>query len=98
MHRDLRRRDAQIGRGVPAGEELRDGKSQLIEDAYAERATADAIDEGRGGGRPPLFGTGESPLLLVCVSRDLDEAIRHAAERSGKSRADWVRDALDEAE
>jgi hypothetical protein len=86
-----------IGRDVAADEELRDSQGRLIDDAYAGRAAADAIDKVRRRGRPSLSEAGESPLLRVRISRDLDEAVRHAAARTGKSRAEWVRDVLDEA-
>ncbi len=48
-------------------------------------------------GRPSLSESGESPLLRVRLSRELDDAVRKAAQEAGASRSDWVRQALDEA-
>lgn len=80
------------GPDVPDGEVLRDSKGRVIDDAYVESATEDALRRVRG--RPSLSESGESPLLRVRLSRDLDDAVRHAAERAGKSRAEWVRQVL----
>ena len=48
-------------------------------------------------GRPSLSESGESPLLQVRLSRELDDAVRKAAQEAGVSRSDWVRQVLDEA-
>ena len=41
--------------------------------------------------------SGESPLLRVRLSRELDAAVTRAAEQAGTSRADWIRHALAQA-
>src|SRR4051812_8425366 len=76
---------------------LRDSRGRVVDEAYVERAVEDAIDYVRGRGRPSLSESGESPLLRVRVSRDLDSAVREAAHLSGESVADWVRHALERA-
>ena len=55
------------------------------------------LHTGRRRGRPSLSETGESPLLRVRLSRDLDEAITRAAEQAGETRADWIRHTLAQA-
>jgi len=47
--------------------------------------------------RPPLSASGESPLLRVRLSHELDDAVRRPATRSGASRSEWVRRVLDDA-
>jgi hypothetical protein len=86
-----------LGTDVREDEELRDSKGRLIDEAYVEGAVADAMAKVRGRGRPSLSRSGASPLLRVRIPRDLDDAVRRAAERTGRSRADWVREVLDEA-
>lgn len=86
-----------LGADVPATEILRDSKGRVVDDAYVDTAVEDAIRQVRGRGRPSLSQSGESPLLRVRLSRDLDEAVRRAAEAVGASRSEWVRHALDEA-
>jgi len=60
-------------------------------------ALCEALARVRGPGRPSLSESGESPLLRVRISRDLDEAVRQAAHAAGASRSEWVRKVLDEA-
>lgn len=86
----------QLGPDV-AEKELYDSQGRLIDDAYIDDAVEDAITQVRGRGRPSLSASGESPLLRVRLSRELDAAVRSAAERSGASRSEWVRRILDEA-
>lgn len=83
------------GSDVSEDEELRDSKGRVIDDAYAEAAADDALRRVRG--RPSLSESGESPLLRVRLSRDLDDAVSDAAERAGKSRSEWARDVLAQA-
>ena len=78
-------------------EVLRDSQGRVVDDEYVDRAVEGAIAYVRGPGRPSLSASGESPLLRVRVSRDLDAAVRAAAERSGESLAEWVRHALERA-
>jgi len=85
------------GADVPDNENLRDGKGRQIDDAYVDKAVEDAIRQVRGRGRPSLSQTGESPLLRVRISRELDAAVRKAAEGAGASRSEWVRRVLGEA-
>ena len=92
-----RKTNDRLGTDVQGDQEMRDSKGRLIDDAYVEGAVADALAKVRGRGRPSLSQSGESPLLRVRISRDLDDAVRRAAERRGKSRADWVREVLSEA-
>ncbi len=86
-----------LGPDIAEGEALRDSKGRLIDDRYAEEAAADALRQARARGRPSLSQAGVSPMLRVRLPADLDRAVRHAAERVGKSRAEWVRDVLDAA-
>jgi hypothetical protein len=82
---------------VGRGEVLRDSHGRVIDDEYVDRAVEDAITYVRGRGRPSLSATGESPLLRVRVSRELDAAVKAAASQSGSSVADWVRRVLSDA-
>lgn len=86
-----------LGSDVPAEEVLRDSAGRVIDDGYVDAAVEDAIKQVRGRGRPSLSQSGESPLLRVRLSWELDEAVRQAAEHAGTSRSEWVRRALDEA-
>ncbi len=87
----------QLGPDVEKDEQLHDSRGRLIDDSYVDAAVEDAITQVRGRGRPSLSASGESPLLRVRLSHDLDDAVRRAAERSGASRSEWVRRVLDEA-
>jgi predicted HicB family RNase H-like nuclease len=91
------RRKYSLGPDVPESETLRDSAGRLVDDAYVDAAVADALTRVRGRGRPSLSESGESPLLRVRLSRELDDAVRRAAARAGESRSDWVRHVLDEA-
>jgi predicted HicB family RNase H-like nuclease len=86
-----------LGPDVKDEEVLRDRRGRVIDDSYVEEAVDHALRKVRGRGRPSLSDVGESPLLRVRLSRDLDDAVRTAAERTGKSRADWVREVLAKA-
>ncbi len=86
-----------LGADVPADEVLRDTKGRVVDDSYVDSAVEDALAIVRGRGRPSLSQSGESPLLRVRLSRELDEAVREAAELAGTSRSEWVRHALEEA-
>jgi len=79
---------------VGRAEVLRDSRGRVIDDAYVAGAVEGAIAYVRGRGRPSLSETGESPLLRVRVSRDLDLAVREAARISGETVSDWVRHVL----
>jgi len=83
-----------LGSDVPEGETLRDGEGRVIDDEYVGIAVTDALAVARGRGRPSLSRAGESPMLRVRLPRDLDEAVRQAAEEAGTSRSDWVRRVL----
>lgn len=86
-----------LGPDVPDTETLRDSAGRVIDDAYVDTAVEGAIRQVRGRGRPSLSEAGESPLLRVRISRELDEAVREAARNAGSSRSEWVRQALDKA-
>jgi predicted HicB family RNase H-like nuclease len=86
-----------VGPNVGDTEVLRDRKGRVVDDRYVGEAVADAMRMARARGRPSLSKAGESPLLRVRLPRDLDDAVRKAAERTGKSRADWVREVLQKA-
>ena len=86
-----------IGSDVQEDEALRDSQGRLIDNSYVDSAVEDALSRVRGRGRPSLSASGESPLLRVRLSHDLDDAVRRAAQRSGASTSEWVRRALDEA-
>lgn len=85
------------GPDVPDGETPHDSMGRVVDDAYVDEAVADALRQVRSRGRPSLSETGESPLLRVRISRELDDAVRKAAEDAGASRSEWVRRALDDA-
>lgn len=85
------------GTDVPKDEVLRDSQGRVVDDEYVDSAVQDAVQKVRGRGRPSLSESGESPLLRVRLSRELDEAVRRAAENAGESRAEWIRHTLDEA-
>jgi hypothetical protein len=94
----MSKRDRYVaGSDVPSDETLHDSAGRAVDAAYVDAAVADAIDKVRGRGRPSLSGSGESPLLRVRLSEELDRAVRRAAENAGESRSDWVRHVLDEA-
>jgi hypothetical protein len=93
MTRPGRKQSATVGRR----EVLRDSRGRVIDDVYVERAAEDALRQVRGPGRPSLSSAGESPVLRVRVSRDLEAAVRQAAQSSGESVADWVRHTLEQA-
>ena len=82
---------------VPDIEVLQDSKGRLVDDKYVEAAVQDTLRQARGRGRPSLSESGESPLLRVRLSSDLDAAIRKAAEQAGQSRSEWVRKVLADA-
>src|SRR5438445_10865003 len=85
------------GPDIADDEILRDSQGRIIHDAYAQAAAEEAITAVRRRGRPSLSRAGESPLLRVRLSRELDEAVTRAAEQAGTSRADWIRHALAQA-
>ena len=66
-------------------------QGRVVDDAYVESAVDDAVGKARKRGRPSLSTSGESPLLRVRISAELDEAGTLAAEAAGESRAQWVR-------
>ena len=86
-----------LGPDVPVDEELRDSQGRLVDERYVDEAVDDALEKVRGRGRPSLSHTGESPLLRVRVSRELDDAVRRAAEEAGITRSEWVRHTLEQA-
>ena len=87
----------QLGADVPEAEVLHDSQGRVVDEAYVQGAVVEALTRVRGRGRPSLSETGESPLLRVRISRELDEAVRKAADDAGASRSQWVRRVLDEA-
>ena len=86
-----------LGPDIPDNETLCDSQGRIVDDAYAETAAEEAIAVVRRRGRPSLSRSGESPLLRVRLSRELDDAITRAAEQAGTSRAEWVRQAIAQA-
>jgi hypothetical protein len=90
-------RASRVSATVGRHEVLRDSQDGVIDDEYVDRAVRDAMAYVRGRGRPSLSESGESPLLRVRVSRDLNSAVRAAAARSGESMSDWVRHVLERA-
>ena len=94
-------RGYRLGADVPDSEALHDSQGRVVDDGYVDTAVAEALTRVRGRGRPSLSGSGsgsgESPLLQVRLSRELDLAIRRAADGAGASRSEWVRKVLDEA-
>ena len=86
-----------LGADIADDEDLRDSQGRQVDDAYVQQAVSEALTRVRGRGRPSLSESGESPLLRVRISRDLDQAVRRAAENAGASRSEWVRKVLDEA-
>lgn len=83
------------GPDVGDNEVLRDRQGRVIDDRYVAGAVSDALHKARG--RPSLSQHGESPLLRVRLSHELNDAVTRAADQSGKTRAEWVREALTEA-
>lgn len=88
-------RARKVSATVGRNEVLRDSQGRVVDDEYVDRAVEGAIAYVRGRGRPSLSESGESPLLRVRVSRDLNAAVRSAAERSGETVSDWVRRTLE---
>ena len=86
-----------LGADVPDTETVRDRQGRVIDDRYVAEAVADALHKARRRGRPSLSESGESPLLRVRISRELDQAVRQAASKTGASRTDWIRQALTDA-
>ncbi len=86
-----------LGADVPDAEALHDSQGRVVDEAYVHGAVVEALARVRGRGRPSLSESGESPLLRVRISRELDEAVRKAADDAGASRSQWVRAVLDEA-
>jgi predicted HicB family RNase H-like nuclease len=86
-----------LGADIASDEVLRDSRGREVDDKYVREAVTEALTQVRGRGRPSLSESGESPLLRVRISRELDEAVRKAAEQAGASRAEWVRKVLDDA-
>jgi predicted HicB family RNase H-like nuclease len=91
------RRTYTQGPDVPDSEVLQDSKGRVVDDAYVEAAVQDALRQARGRGRPSLSESGESPLLRIRLSGELNEAVSKAAQKAGSSRSDWVRQILAEA-
>ena len=92
-----RRTTYRLGPDVPDGATLHDSKGRIIDDRYVSQAVDDAVRKATGRGRPSLSEAGESPLLRVRLSHELDAAVTRAAEKNGTSRSDWVRHVLIEA-
>jgi len=86
-----------LGTDIGDKEDLRDSQGRRVDDAYVHDAVSEPLTHVRGRGRPSLSESGESPLLRVRISRDLDEAVRQAAHAAGASRSEWVRNILNEA-
>ena len=82
---------------VGRNEVIRDSRGRVVDEEYVQGAVEDAMAYVRGRGRPSLSESGESPLIRVRVSRDLDAAVREAARTSGQSVSDWVRHVLEHA-
>lgn len=82
---------------VGRNEVIRDSRGRVVDEEYVQGAVEDAMAYVRGRGRPSLSESGESPLIRVRVSRDLDAAVREAARTSGESVSDWVRHVLEHA-
>jgi predicted HicB family RNase H-like nuclease len=86
-----------LGPDVPSPATLRDSKGRVVDDRYVAEAVEDAVRKVSRRGRPSLSEAGESPLLRVRISRELDAAVTQAAEKEGTSRSAWVRHVLSEA-
>jgi hypothetical protein len=82
---------------VGAGEVLLDSRGRAIDPDYVDGAAQSAVEYVRGRGRPSLSNTGESPLLRVRVSRDLEAAVRQAARASDQTVSSWIRRVLERA-
>jgi hypothetical protein len=87
----------ELGPDIPGDETLHDSRGRIVDGAYAEAAAEEAMATARRRGRPSLSGSGESPLLRVRLSRELDDAVTRAAQQAGTSRAEWVRQAIAQA-
>lgn len=86
-----------LGPDIPKDKTLSDRRGRVIDDEYIAEAVEDAVQKTRGRGRPSLSMSGESPLLRVRIPPELDDAVCRAAAEKGTSKAEWVRQVLDEA-
>lgn len=76
-------------------EDVRDSKGRRITEDYAERATADALEQ-VGRGRPSLTGTkAHSPQITFRVTPELRAKAATEAARQGRRVADVAREALE---
>jgi hypothetical protein len=85
----------------PSVDVLRDPSGRSYDDAYLDELADEAERLGPPQvrrGRPPLGATsgGHSPRLSTRVPRDVDEAVRAAAEREGVTPAQWLREAIEQ--
>jgi len=89
----------QLGPDVRDDEELYDSQERLIDDSYVDAAVEDAIAQARAAVAARRCPPPRSPRCCACNSRGswTTPSVRRAAERSGASRSEWVRRALDDA-
>lgn len=85
----------------PSDDTVRDPSGRSYDDAYLEELADEAERLGppqMRRGRPPLGSTsiGHSPRLTTRVPRDVDAAVRAAAEREGVTPAQWLRAAIEQ--
>jgi hypothetical protein len=85
----------------PSVDVVRDPSGRSYDDAYLDELADEAERLGPPQvrrGRPPLGATsgGQSPRLSTRVPKDVDEAVRAAAEREGVTPAQWLREAIEQ--
>jgi plasmid stabilization system protein ParE len=85
----------------PLVEVIRDPSGRSYDNAYLDELADEAERLGPPQvrrGRPPLGATsgGHSPRLSTRVPRDVDDAVRAAAEREGVTPAQWLREAIEQ--
>ncbi len=85
----------------PSVDVVRDPSGRSYDDAYLDELADEAERLGPPQvrrGRPPLGATsaGHSPRLSTRVPRDVEEAVRAAAEREGVTPAQWLREAIEQ--
>lgn len=78
------------------GEEIRDSKGNLIDEAYIERAVED-VHRRLGPGRPSLTTPGAiSPEVKARVPVELKDRVEEEARRQGKPVSVVIREALEQ--
>lgn len=83
----------------PSADVVNDPSGRPYDDAYVHELAEEAERQGPPPvrrGRPPLGSTvgGHSPRLSTRVPKDVEDAVRVAADREGVTPAQWLREAI----